>query len=973
MFTLRLLGGVNLVGPSGPLSGPAAQQRRLALLAVLAAYGDKGCSRDKLVGYFWPEREEQHARHLLANSLYALRGALGQTAVLSSAESVRLNPDVVSADVTAFQSALERGELEEAADLYTGPFLDGFYLSDAPEFDRWVESERQQLARRYAEALEALAERAETAGRFVRAAAWWQRLAAHDPINTRVAARWMLALEKAGDPGNALQVAEQHRRRLSDELGVEPDADFRALVKRLRNHELREGEPVGRAAPAAPIRDVDGVVGEPATDRIDSSATEVDHRERSNRRWLSWALAVAAPVAFIAGLTIWYFGRGREAPANAGIMRVAVFPFSVPPDAEYADLDVGLMELLGAALDGAGELREVDPYAVLSQLQRSGTVSAVDIETARRIALELGASHFVFGRLLNLSGTVRISASLYSLASDSTWRSNHAGELEGLLGLVDAQARDILVHLEPVRGEFRGSVSGVPTTTYTALRAYLRGQALMRRHHTDSARVEYRTAVREDSMFALAWMRLAEALEWGPPDSGALTAWQHALRLRSRLSPRQRAFLALGYASGRGNGPAAERAARAMVTAYPNAVEGWRYLGDILRWYPWQLGRNTAQEAETAYRRALALDPDNQLAVNGLALVAYHEGRKARGDSLWERWTGGGHWVPPEDSLGRARYFARLESLGVASLVNRTWATCFATDSLADAARIAALLTDPARPDSEQAVGHHLAAYVAVAAGQWQGAEVHFRQANRLEPGMGVLERAWYSTLPFFQLDSTTLRAIRDSVRLWTPPAAYGAHGGPYFVEWRLPHWLLPQAKPYVLGLLSARLGDADAAARYTAQLEGAEEPRDSIGLLHDLALEVRALAEAERGAWEAVLTLLADAELEGEAPYSLDSPFKRRTLGRFLRGEALMHLGHDQEALGWFSTMGWLFGESPLIGPAQLRRGEIYERLGNSAEAVRHYRRFVARWRDADPEYQPLVDDVKSRIVRLARGRRVE
>lgn len=971
MFTLRLLGGVSLVGPSGPLSGPAAQQRRLALLAVLAACGDQGCSRDKLVGYFWPEREEGQARHLLANGVYALRGALGQTAVLSSADSVRLNPKIVSADVTAFHQALERGELEEAADLYAGPFLDGFYLSGAPEFDRWIESERQELARRYAEALEALAERAEKAHQFVRAAGWWQRLAAHDPVNTRVAARLMLALEQARDPGNALRVAEEHERCLSEELGVEPDAEFRALVERLRNHEEREVRPVGRAAPAAPIPDVDGGVGEPATNRFEASATEVDHRERSNRRWLAWAAAVAVPVAAVAGLAIWK-GWGREGSVNAGPTRVAVFPFSVPPDAEYADLSVGLMELLGAALDGAGELREVDPYSVLSQLRRSGTFSDVEIETARRIAGELGASHFVLGRLLNLSGTVRISASLYSLASDSTWRSDHAGELEDLLGLVDAQARDILVHLEPVRGEFRGSVSGVPTTTYTALRAYLRGQALMRQHHTDSARVEYRTAVREDSTFALAWLRLAEALEWGLPDSGALTAWQHASRLRSRLSPRLRAFLTTGYAFGRGNGLAAERAARAMVTAYPDAVEGWRYLGDILRWYPWQLGRNTAQEAETAYRRALALDPDNQLAVNGLALVAYHEGRKARGDSLWERWTGGKHWVPPEDSLGRARYFAERENLAFRVLVNNAWAICFATDSLADAARIAALLTDPARPDSEQSVGHHLAAYVAVAAGQWQGAEVHFRQANRLEPGMGVLERAWYSTFPFFQLDSMTLRAIRDSVSLWRPPAAYGAHGGPYFVEWRLPRWLLPHAKPYVLGLLSARLGDADAAARYTAQLKGAEEPRDSIGLLHNLALEVRALAEAERGAWEALLTLLADAEQEAEA-YSWDSPFKRRQLGRFLRGEALMHLGHDQEALGWYSTMGWLFGESPLIGPAQLRRGEIYERLGDPAEAVRHYRRFVARWRESDSKYQPLVDDVKSRIARLTADAPVE
>jgi hypothetical protein len=72
------------------------------------------------------------------------------------------------------------------------------------------------------------------------------------------------------------------------------------------------------------------------------------------------------------------------------------------------------------------------------------------------------------------------------------------------------------------------------------------------------------------------------------------------------------------------------------------------------------------------------------------------------------------------------------------------------------------------------------------------------------------------------------------------------------------------------------------------------------------------------------------------------------------------------------FNTLGWQWDESVLLAHVLLRKGEIYERFGDAGEAVRHYRRFFARWREADPEYQPLVNDVKARIARLAADRPV-
>jgi adenylate cyclase len=255
MLLLRLFGGAGLEDASGPLSGRAVQPRRLALLAILALEHPRVVSRDKLIAWLWPERDTERARHLLRDSLYLLRNLLGDDALPSAGDELRLNPRRFRCDVWDFEEALGQGQLETATRAYGGPLLDGFHLSDAAELGHWMDTQRERLARAYAQALERLAEDA-SAGTDPKAAVeWWRRLAGLEPYNARVTLRLMQALEAAGDRAGALQQARIHALLVEQEFGAQPDPEIRSLAEWLRTasaaRSLRASVPSGRLDPAA--------------------------------------------------------------------------------------------------------------------------------------------------------------------------------------------------------------------------------------------------------------------------------------------------------------------------------------------------------------------------------------------------------------------------------------------------------------------------------------------------------------------------------------------------------------------------------------------------------------------------------------------------------------------------------------------------------------------------------------------------
>jgi tetratricopeptide (TPR) repeat protein len=289
------------------------------------------------------------------------------------------------------------------------------------------------------------------------------------------------------------------------------------------------------------------------------------------------------------------------------------------------------------------------------------------------------------------------------------------------------------------------------------------------------------------------------------------------------------------------------------------------------------------------------------------------------------------------------------------------------TDNLAASLHIVQLLADSAtRSPLARSHAHLLRALIELAAGRPQAARAEFGHAGAGDTSLAIAYEAWFASVSALQAPDSQMRRIQRDLRDWS--ASPSETRAPAWT--RMPSSLYPQVRTYLLGITSARLGENKVALRYAGVLEQASKPAGSAGLLSDLGLEIRALNLAAQGDTVSAVATIERAGNRLTYHYET-SALHRRFFGRFLRAELLFAVRRDGEALGWYESLAaFPAPEFVLLAPAYLRMGEIHERRGDTAQAVEYYSRFVARWKDCDPELRPLVDDVRRRLARLRNTR---
>jgi serine/threonine-protein kinase len=590
MTQLRLFGTPSLVRDGGAVvTGRAAQRHRIALLALLALAPDHRLSRDKLIALLWPEADTARGRALLNAATYALRSELGDGALVSERDDLRLAADAVRTDVVEFAAAVEAGVPDRAAALYAGPLLDGFFLPEAEEFEAWVERERRRLAALYGKVLAGRADAAEAAGDFRTAAERWRACAALDPYDSEIALRVMRALEASGNPAGAIQHAAEHARLLREELGVEA-AEVVAAAEGMRSGRAGERES-GRAGRVAGGTDVATPAAQPAP------ALPLSR---------SPAYIAIAVLALALTLIGWLaFSRGSP-PARS----IVVLPFAnLSGTGERDYFSDGLTDEI---ITGLATVPGLTVIGRTSAMRYASSVAPIP-----DIARELGVASVLHGTLRREGNRARVTAQLVDARHERVlWANTYDSELDDTLGVQERIARDVVRALEI---EFRGAGGAMivrrGTRNAAALEAYQRGRFHWnRRTKADvvAAIAYFERAIAADSAYGDAYSGLADALlvQWqlrqvDTPEEEVrrryVWAAERAISLDEGSADAHTSFAtALWW---QGNWPGAEREFRRAIALNPNH-------SGALHWYSLLLpGFGRLDEARGLSRRSLDLDP----------------------------------------------------------------------------------------------------------------------------------------------------------------------------------------------------------------------------------------------------------------------------------------------------------------------------------------------------------------------------
>lgn len=944
-FRFRALGGVSLEGPLGAVAGGAIQPRRLAVISLLACARSGTCTRDEIVGRLWPDIDQTTARHRLSDAVYGLRRELGPEAIASLGdEELRLDPAVVWTDVRAFEAAVERGDLEEAVELYGGGFLEGFHVSGAPEFERWRDRTARRLASRYGEALESLATRAGSEARPEEVLRWWRKRAAHDPHDSRAAHALMLAYAASGNPAAAIRHARRHERLLREELDLDAPIEIRELAGRLRAGERPSGSALSRlnqgSAEPGSVGGGGRVAGLPAESgqRESAPAGTAWGRAAPGERGTGFPVSrpwsyVAATVVGLALTGILLTLAGRPSSESAPYTIVLADVRAPEAGTVAADVAGAVTEALRFNVNRSPVARVADRARVHEAMVRMERPddAPLDETTALELAVREGIPLVLVGEVTRAGNGYVLSARLLSASDGSALGSfgTMAEDETRVIAALDTLGRRLRTHLGESARSVRESpaLDRVTTSSLQALELYSAG---MRAHFREGAQARalslFREAIRTDPEFAGAHLMLAVATfnAGGSPDE-AVGALRRAYELRDRLPLPERHLTELEYHFH------VSHDYRKVIEAGENylAVEPDDYSSLIMVGEAHgALGH--LRRAETYNLRAIEAGPARAFVPYGN--VAVH--RMNRGD------------------FGSAR--AILEKARTRG-VDHPWRVSLLADIAAnegDFREAEDLLRrerehHPDEPFARAAAARKLAEYATVQ-GRVGEALGRYEEAMRAASGAGA--EGLYLALAL-QRASLHLILRRDTA------AALAA------VDAALEHQplqgLSPGDRPYhLLVEIYARANRLDRASELLQEFREARPPRTESSYL--LARSFVALAE---GRFDEGLESLGSVDFAGCSTCRFEllswahdrAAMPDSALAYYRR---LVETPHVRKFTGPWSAAG--------VPVALERLGDLYAARGQTDEARRYYGRFVELWGSCDPELRSRVRRARERMEGL-------
>ncbi|MCB0168060.1 MAG: hypothetical protein KDI79_27785, partial [Anaerolineae bacterium] len=270
-FKLYLFGPPRLEHAGETLA--VGRRKGLALLVYLAVT-NRAQHRDALATLLWPDSSQRRARGSLRQVLSELNKLLGNDCLLIDGDQITLTrPDYLWLDVARFQTCIEVIQshdhlseencqvclplLQEAADLYSADFLEGFTLRDAPEFDEWQFFQAESLRQQLALILKQLVQCFTQLKAYEAAIPYARRWQALDPLHEPVQRALMQLYAQSGQEAAALRQYEEHVKLLEAELGLPPEEETMTLYEAIKAKRILEPFLKAEAQRHKPRREAD--------------------------------------------------------------------------------------------------------------------------------------------------------------------------------------------------------------------------------------------------------------------------------------------------------------------------------------------------------------------------------------------------------------------------------------------------------------------------------------------------------------------------------------------------------------------------------------------------------------------------------------------------------------------------------------------------------------------------------------------
>ena len=396
---VKTLGGIRFQLNQGEFRPPTRKATALLVYLGLSPRGSR--SREHLADVLWGRSADEQSRASLRQTLSSLRKALGEQANLleSDGDAVGIQRHRLEIDALEFESlanSASQDDLERAAEMYQGEFLEGFSLKEEG-FEDWLAFNRQQYNELALQLFQRLVEHYRMLQEYETALRYAQKLLSLDPLQEQTHRLLMELFARLGRREQALLQYDDCERILKKEFDVAPADETRSLYASIKTGGLRHLE-----------ADADGGPGSPAQPGISSKAEAIPATRETRER------------------------KSSDKPV------IVVLPFdnlSGDPGQDY--FSVGISKDI---------ITELSRFRSLSVIAHSSSRSVRERGVDHLgIASQLNADYVVEGSVRRANNTVRITAQLVeAMSGEHVWANRYDREIEDIFSVQDEVTRMIV-------------------------------------------------------------------------------------------------------------------------------------------------------------------------------------------------------------------------------------------------------------------------------------------------------------------------------------------------------------------------------------------------------------------------------------------------------------------------------------------------------------------------------------------------